>query len=183
MDTKECNVYSEDWDAVYREDLFRHYTDFFGLDAEPETGCKDIFIGLGGTGDVPSFFDYAGPMLVDRCELTTKETEYSVYNAEDYARCICYHWAIGADLDVVCPQAEPTSPTCTWTEKEPTILDLKLEVANGSEEFEIDLITALSALTFPDCGRAGSIIPPDFLVLELVEDNMGRRETEAAFRA
>lgn len=45
------------------------------------------------------------------------ETAYSVYNAEDYKRCVCDSWGAGA---ADCPQEQIEQ--CNWTQQPPVDL-------------------------------------------------------------
>lgn len=69
----------------------------------------------GGHGQVESFWEYNSSGQ-NRCKLVEYETEFSVYNAEDYKRCVCSYFGEGADT---CPQADPAT-SCSWSDLETT---------------------------------------------------------------
>ena len=47
-------MHAETYAATRRAELFRLFTDYFGLEAEPDTGCKDKLLDYGGAQEVES---------------------------------------------------------------------------------------------------------------------------------
>ena len=73
--------------------------------------CAQKLFDTNGAGDVGSFWeaDFSG---ADKCKLVSYETKFSVYNAEDYKRCVCTR-KDSANPAKHCPQQnEP--PSCDW---------------------------------------------------------------------
>ena len=61
---------------------------------------------MNGAGDVPSHWDKS--TTANRCELVSYVTKFSVYNAEDYKRCVCHFFSKnGHETD--CPQEKPAT--------------------------------------------------------------------------
>ena len=78
-----------------------------GLERENYYGCADKIFDVNGAGNVPSFWDKS--TTADRCELVSYVTKFSVYNAEDYKRCVCHFYSKnGHETD--CQQEEPLEP-------------------------------------------------------------------------
>ena len=63
-----------------------------------------------------SFWEFDSVEGGDRCKLVEYETQYSVYNGEDYKRCVCnFFKEWGEDAETFCPQEESNAPTCQWS--------------------------------------------------------------------
>ena len=59
--TNECNQFhAETYAAGRRAELYRLFTDYFGLAAEENTGCKDKILEYGGAQDLESNWFEAG---------------------------------------------------------------------------------------------------------------------------
>ena len=79
------------------------------MDLQPEnyyaSRCVDKIIDVNGAGNVPSHWDKS-TTAANQCQLVSYVTKFSVYNAEDYKRCVCYFYSKnGHETD--CPQEKP----------------------------------------------------------------------------
>ena len=64
------------------------------------TGCALTRFEYNGAGNVDSFWFNGSD---NQCGLVNYETMFSIYNAEDYKRCVC-HYKDEANAEAYCPQ-------------------------------------------------------------------------------
>ena len=152
-----------------------------------------------GWGQFESYW-VADPEFNQRCVRTAKYSVFSIYNPEDYKRCIC---AETPDRDLFCPQE--TSINCEWSDLERSTTAIKLPVLSDGL-FSLDLYDALSGLIYSECLNNDFDITPfpfipdppfderrrslqtksaqedTFSTFELVKDNKGRKVTDPTFR-
>ena len=102
LTTEECGHFDhiETNQSTRRAQIFAHFVSFMGLESENYYGCADKFIAADGAGNVPSNWDKS--TNENQCELVSFVTQFSVYNAEDYKKCVCYFYSKNGH-EVDCP--------------------------------------------------------------------------------
>jgi hypothetical protein len=96
---KECRSWHTNTAGADRASYFTELCDFFGANCstqtEQELNCNNqSFFHYGNTGAV--FSDYIAPHWTDnKCYVVEWRTDYSVYNTNDYKRCVCDKWDAG----------------------------------------------------------------------------------------
>lgn len=84
--------------AEKRGKSFKKFLKAFGIDPsnESDLGCaNERSFPAGGTGDAKGYFQKgANP---NSCELTSWQTEFSMYARDDYKRCVCESWGNGEE--------------------------------------------------------------------------------------
>jgi len=118
------------------------------------------------------------------CKLVNYETEFSIYNSEDYKRCVCYYWGDGEND---CQQEQ--IKRCQWNEL--LLLTTEMDpyyVHDSDEELIVDLRPVIEEINLATCqlknpmtGDFGTIIE-DYIAIELVTDNNGNRKSDEQFR-
>ena len=95
--------------ALKRMETYVYLLIYFGeVDTESnQSGCAETMLDYGGAGTVPSYWDRHSEK--NKCKLVSYETLFSVYNREDYKRCVCWHWGNGEED---CPQS--MTYFCSW---------------------------------------------------------------------
>ena len=95
--TDECM--SGTWEsagAIQRSQAYNNMLFFFGgMESEDHVGCRTTLLDYRGAGDQDAFWtpDYSN--RPNRCKLVNYEQRYSVYNEDDYKRCVCENWGDG----------------------------------------------------------------------------------------
>ena len=87
--------------ATKRAEFYQNFLEHFQLPPENNAGCVLTLLTYNGFGQVGSFWEY-DPESADQCRLVQYETEYSVYNQEDYKRCVCHYFSDNGEQS--CPQ-------------------------------------------------------------------------------
>ena len=113
------------WDGISTEgaqtriDIYEELLTYFNAPADADTACasQEAPLPFFGAGNEDSYWaadwDADGPA----CTLVNWVTEHSLYDIDDYKRCVCHHFGAGADD---CPQAtddggdETAIQFCTW---------------------------------------------------------------------
>ena len=78
--------------AAKRAEFYQKFLEHFQMPSEDKTGCVETLLTYSGSGQVGSFWEY-DPENNDSCHLVQYETEFSVYNKEDYKRCVCHFFS------------------------------------------------------------------------------------------
>lgn len=91
--TNECMTFPETQAAITRGLIYSELLQFFGLQLEDKLGCYITLLTYSGAGDQPSHWE--GGDESNSCKLVNYETEFSIYNSEDYKRCVCSYWGDG----------------------------------------------------------------------------------------
>lgn len=100
--TKECYTgnQQETPEASKRSELYEQILVAIGLADELDTGCALTRFEYNGAGNVDSFWFNGSD---NQCGLVNYETMFSIYNAEDYKRCVC-HYKDEDNAEAYCPQ-------------------------------------------------------------------------------
>ena len=91
--------------AVNRGKYFKKFLDDMGLDETLETdlGCvNENDFPADGAAHVKSFIQESSS--ANKCEFTDDQTGYSLFDPDDYKRCVCDHWG-SPKGESECPQA------------------------------------------------------------------------------
>ena len=105
-------------------------------------------------------------------------TKYSVYDSDDYKRCICDSFGIGKED---CP-LEGSEPACNWTPH--TLTSNTLWTYMGLLDPLIFFNSEYADIvdSEPTCTNFGSR-PADFILIDLIIDNNGETKSSNAFVA
>ena len=115
----------------------------------------------------------------DQCILVNYETDFSIYNTEDYKRCVCFYWSKEGAYDIDCPQEETQ---CRWTPKQNLTYSKTLEINDETEFIELDLSDVFDQLDFPECRELfGAVATPDYYAIQLIRDNQGQTALDPNF--
>jgi hypothetical protein len=98
--------------AAWRVQNYQKWLTVFGLDAETDLSCDGIFdFSDWGSGNIPIYWDrdYNND---NRCILVDYDERWSIFNRDDYKRCVCYFFDNDEDG---CPQTF-NSWNCFWTD-------------------------------------------------------------------
>ena len=129
----------------------------------------DKLLDYNGAGDVQSFWF---PDTLNTCKAVSYETEFSIYNPDDYKRCVCWNWGDGPQD---CPQDSATQ-LCNWTTVAARTTEIVVPVNAVGELVEFfagaSMATALSPTSSPKCFDANQVeLQTDYGVIELISDN------------
>lgn len=69
---------------MLRGELYNFTLDFFGMERETELGCR--YMSLSGSRDGDAFWDFDTAF---KCTTVNYPTNYTIYNPDDYKRCVC----------------------------------------------------------------------------------------------
>ena len=101
-------------EATLRGELFNGYLDLFELLPDDEIiSCADILLDFNGSGNVAQYWirDFYNTNQPNRCKLVKNEvTAFTIYNPEDYKRCVCDAAFESGDPATECPPFQ--IPTC-----------------------------------------------------------------------
>ena len=138
--------------ALLRAHLFDYFSSYLGLvkESSESTSCATKLSTYEGHGDLPSFWDWNWS---NRCQLVNYETQWSVYNIDDYKRCVCFFWSHRPEND--CAQ-NPRPKQCTWNlgeqPNETKSVKVRVPVAQLGDEVEVVPHNLLQGkMNFPKC--------------------------------
>ena len=81
--------------ATSRGELYSFLLNYLELDEESDLGCATTVAGgIGSAADVYAYWDYDDGGDDYRCTLVNYFTEWSVYNPEDYKKCVCWFYTM-----------------------------------------------------------------------------------------
>ena len=117
-------------------------------------------------------------------------TKFSIYNPDDYKRCVCWFWGDG---EIDCPQKRVDR--CTWSSPPTVTSHVTVPIFRDDATIAVTVAQMTKTLVSPTCSIRSpwSPIPDsrrrlestkvDFIAFELIEDNQGRDKTDVGFRA
>ena len=124
-------------------------------------------ITISGDGSQPQYLTFDTDT---KCTVVDYQTEFSIYNRDDYKRCVCTYFGLG---EPDCPHEQPK---CQWTDGK--LNDNKKEILVETEvPIEIEAYQIADELMdFSECVDSNGDAIEDvetFQFMELVRDNNG----------
>ena len=143
---EECdmNFVSETDKAQKRIDIFLEFNTYFDADYDTNTGCNSQIVPFSYSGGAatPNYWTVDWESDVPKCKLVEWDTEWSLFQYDDYKRCICSsppsEW--GADGEASCPWVEENLQPhglCTWTETELNVHEVYGFLGMEADSFDL----------------------------------------------